>query len=98
MKEAKPYFRDALIAFGRMSGWVAGPVILALFLGKWLDGIYGTEPYLFIAIIGLGFFVSVFGIMKETKRYIRIAEAKEKEISISLANSAIDQKNITENN
>ena len=83
MKEAKPYFRDALIAFGRMSGWVAGPVVLSLFLGKWLDRVYGTEPYLFIALIGLGFFLSVFGILKETKRYIRTVEEKDKKNTMS---------------
>ena len=83
MKEAKPYFRDALIAFGRMSGWVAGPVVFALFLGKWLDRVYGTEPYLFIAVIGFGFFVSVFGILRETKRYIRTVEEKDKKNALN---------------
>jgi F0F1-type ATP synthase assembly protein I len=76
MKEVKPYFRDALVAFGRMSGWVAGPVILALFIGKWVDKKYETEPYAFIAIIALGFFISVFGILRESKRYIKNIELK----------------------
>jgi F0F1-type ATP synthase assembly protein I len=94
MKEAKPYFRDALIAFGRMSGWIAGPVILALILGKWLDRVYGTEPYLFIAIIGLGFFLSVFGILRETKRYIRSVEEKDKKNTM---NSVKNESEIIKN-
>jgi len=78
MQPLKPYYRDALMAFGRMSGWVATPVVLALVLGKWLDRKYGTAPYLFIAIIGLGFFVSLYGIYRESKRYARQAADTEK--------------------
>lgn len=65
------------MAFGRMSGWVAGPVVIALLLGKWLDRHYGTAPYLFIAFIALGFISSIYGIMKESRRYLRQQEEKD---------------------
>lgn len=74
-----PYLHDALVTFGRMSGWVAMPVVIAVFLGNWLDKKYGTEPYILISIVGLSFFVSMFGIYKESKRYIKEMEKKEKE-------------------
>lgn len=82
MQTIKPYYRDALMAFGRMSGWVAGPVVLALVLGKWLDRKYDTAPYLFIAIIGLGFFISLFGIFRESRRYLKQAALKEAELKV----------------
>lgn len=66
------------MAFGRMSGWVAGPVVIALLLGKWLDRRYGTAPYLFIVFIAVGFVASIYGIMKESRRYLRQQEEKDK--------------------
>jgi F0F1-type ATP synthase assembly protein I len=74
----KPYFHDALVTFGRMSGWVAGPVVIALLAGKWLDKKYLTEPYFLIGMVGVGFFVSVFGILRESKKYIRMVDEKDK--------------------
>ena len=76
----KSYWHDSLIVFGRMSGWVTGPIIVGLILGKWLDGRFGTTPFLFITSITLSFFCSIFGIVKEAKRYMKAIdkEAGEK--------------------
>lgn len=61
-----------------LSGWIAFPVIIALFLGKWLDKKFNTEPWLFLATIGLAFVVSMYGlILKALKEFKRI----EKEYS-----------------
>lgn len=80
------------MAFGRMSGWVAGPVVLALVLGKWLDRKYDTAPYLFIAIIGLGFFISLFGIFRESRRYLKQAALKEAELKVGAPADTETQK------
>ena len=53
----KPYWHDALAAFGRMSGWIAAPILLALFAGKWLDGRFHTAPYIFVSLTGIAFIV-----------------------------------------
>jgi F0F1-type ATP synthase assembly protein I len=74
-------WREALIVLGRMSGWVATPVIIALFLGRWLDTRHGTGNFWFIAIVGAGFFISVYGIYREAKKYQVTLEAREKKDS-----------------
>lgn len=59
------WWQPSLILFGRLSGWIGGPIIFALFFGKWLDNKYGTEPKLFLLCIGIAFFVSTVGIVKD---------------------------------
>ena len=68
MKE-KAYWHDGLVAFFRMSGWIVGPVLPALFLGKWLDSKFGMTPYLLVLSMSIGFFVSCLGILREAKSY-----------------------------
>jgi len=55
-----------------ISGWIAFPVIIGLYLGKWLDKIFGTDPWLFLITIGLSFFISIYGLtinaLKEFKQ------------------------------
>ena len=46
----------------------AGPLI-GFFIGRWLDSKLGTEPYLFIVMLALGFAASV----KETVKIIKEA-------------------------
>jgi len=77
-KEAKEekivaWWQPALVLFGKFSGWIAVPVILGAFLGKWLDKKYGSEPWLFLAMVGLAFFISMMGLVKIVKEeYKRI--------------------------
>ena len=54
-----------MVLFGRLSGWIGGPIIIALFVGKWLDRKYSTEPKLFLLCVGIAFIVSTFGIVKD---------------------------------
>ena len=52
----------ALRIMANISGWIAFPVIIGLFVGKWLDNKYGTEPWLFLITIGVCFTVSIIGL------------------------------------
>ena len=63
-----------MILFSRMSAWIGFPIIFALFLGKWLDEKYSTTPWLFLLTIGLAFFISTFGIVKEGMTEIKKIE------------------------
>ena len=72
----------ALKIMANISGWIAFPVIIGLFLGKLLDRHFGTEPWLFLATIGIFFIVSMFGLtanaLKEFKKIEKeCAAAKE---------------------
>ncbi len=62
------WWQPSLILFSRLSGWIGGPIIVALFVGKWLDERYKTEPWLFLLSIGIAFTGSSIGIVKEAHR------------------------------
>ncbi len=73
-KKEDIWWRPALLMFAQMSGWIGVPVIIALFLGEWLDKRYGTEPWLFIASISTAFVISIIGMVREAKRAMRIMD------------------------
>lgn len=66
----------ALKIMANISGWIAFPVIIGLFLGKWLDQKYGTEPWLFLITIGLCFTVSIFGLATMALQEFKKIEAE----------------------
>lgn len=71
-----------MVLFTRLSGWIAGPIIAALFVGKWLDKKYDSEPWLFLISVGLAFIVSSIGIVKESKKLMNkiVEEEKKKKL------------------
>jgi F0F1-type ATP synthase assembly protein I len=54
----------ALKVMANISGWIAVPVIIGLYLGKWLDQKFGTDPWLFLITIGVCFIISMVGLVK----------------------------------
>ncbi|MFH1583038.1 MAG: AtpZ/AtpI family protein [Candidatus Falkowbacteria bacterium] len=62
------WWHPAVMMFAKLSGWIAAPVIIALYLGKWLDKRYDSAPWLLLGCIGVAFFVSMIGLVKETVR------------------------------
>jgi F0F1-type ATP synthase assembly protein I len=72
--EKKSYWRDSMTVFAKMSGWVAGPILIGLFLGKWLDARFDTAPVLFAVTVGFSFMASCFGIVREAKKYMKQIE------------------------
>ncbi len=67
----KLWWKPAVAVFGQVSGWIIVPLVLALILGKYLDGRFGTEPWLFIGLTCVGFLISSFGIVKVAFAHIR---------------------------
>lgn len=64
--------------FLRISGWIAVPLILTLFLGKWLDEKFNTAPWIMLASTGLAFIISMFGIIKNAKDEFKKIEEENK--------------------
>ena len=66
-----------------ISGWIAFPVIFGLYLGKWLDKKYGTEPWLFLVTIAACFLISMAGLslnaVKEFKQVEKDYQQAKKE-------------------
>lgn len=70
-------WQTALVIFTRLSVWIGVPIVLAVFLGKWLDNKYHTEPWLFLTTVGVAFILSMFGLIKETlKEFKKIDNQK----------------------
>ena len=68
--------------FAQLSGWLVGPLIASLFLGRWLDERYGTEPWLFLASTGLAFAITIYGMFSQAKKYIKAIEQEAKSKNI----------------
>jgi F0F1-type ATP synthase assembly protein I len=76
---SQAWWEPAVVLFVRLSVWVAVPVIIGTFLGKFLDRIMGTEPVLLIVAVGLAFVASMVALVKEGSReYKKIEEFEQK--------------------
>ncbi|MDD5397365.1 MAG: AtpZ/AtpI family protein [Candidatus Moranbacteria bacterium] len=53
------WWQPGMQLFLRLSGWIGGPIIVAIFLGKFLDRKYHTEPWLFLTTVGISFVISM---------------------------------------
>ena len=69
-KDNKDWWRPGLVVFTRTSAYIAFPIIIALFIGKYLDNKYHTTPYIVLASMVLAFTVSITLIWKSLKLYI----------------------------
>lgn len=73
----------ALKVMARLTCWIAFPVVIGSFLGQWFDKRFGTEPWLFLATIGVSFFVSMYGLiinaLKEFKKVEKDYEQNKEE-------------------
>lgn len=76
----EPWWKPGVQIFSQVSVWVVVPIVVALIAGKWLDTRYGTRPWIFLGLSGIGFLISTFGIVYTIGEYMRqiAKEAKEK--------------------
>ncbi len=73
------WWQPAVAMFARMSGWIVAPVLIATFLGNWLDRKYSTAPWMLIGTVGAAFVISMIGlIMEATKEYKKIVNGGKK--------------------
>ncbi len=81
---SKDLWKPALVLFSVLTGWIVVPVIIALFLGKYLDKRYDTEPWIFIVLIAVAFLTSMFKIGMTSRQYMKDLEKEEKNKKNSL--------------
>ncbi|MFA5022331.1 MAG: AtpZ/AtpI family protein [Patescibacteria group bacterium] len=72
-------WQRGLNLFFQLSGWLVGPLIVALFLGNWLDQKFNTKPWLFLLTTGFAFIITGFGLVIETLKYIKDIEREIKD-------------------
>jgi len=68
------WWQSALMIFIRLSAWVGVPILAAVWLGKWLDKKFASEPLIFLTAVGLAFLISTFGLIKEAVAEFKKAE------------------------
>lgn len=79
-KEVKDqWWLPGMLLFINVIGWVAGPVIIALLVGRWLDDKYQTSPWILLIFVFVAFVFSIIGIVKETNKTIKQIEGNKKE-------------------
>jgi len=82
------WWQPAMVIFSQVTGLIAGPILIALFVGKALDRKYGTEPWIFLGLTGIAFLISSLGIVSITIKYTK---KLEKELKDKKANA--EEKN-----
>jgi hypothetical protein len=76
-KHNTPWWRDGLIIFAKVSAYIAFPVIIASYIGKFLDNKYNTGNIIFFTSISLFFLFTIYLIWKEMKIYKQKMEKEE---------------------
>jgi F0F1-type ATP synthase assembly protein I len=74
-----PWWQPAVMMFARLSGWVVVPVLIGLFVGRYLDERFGTAPLGLLAAVGAAFTVSMIGIVLEAVKEYKKIEGTGKE-------------------
>ena len=77
-EKKKLYWQPAVEIFSQVSVWIVVPIVLALIFGKMLDTHFGTTPIIFLALAGVGFLFSCFGIMRVVKKYVKEIQNQSK--------------------
>lgn len=77
-KEQASWWQPGLILFFKLSSWIAGPIIISLFLGKYLDRVFGTDPWIFLSLTAVAFLVSTFAIIFNYTKELKRIEEEEK--------------------
>ncbi len=72
------WWQPGLVLFVKLSGWIAGPIIAGVFIGRWLDKKYHTDPWLFLLIVGIAFLFSTIGIVRESLKEMKRIEDENK--------------------
>jgi len=73
-----PWWRDGVIIFVRVSGYIAFPVIIASIVGNYLDDKYDTGNIIFLSLITVSFLSTIYLIWNEMKIYKKKIEKEEK--------------------
>lgn len=72
------YLATALRVFANVSIWIAAPVVIGVILGKYLDKRFNTEPWLFLATVGVCFLISIYGLVVNAKKEFKKIEEDAK--------------------
>ena len=75
------WFAPAIELFSQLAAWLVFPIIVAIFLGKWLDTKFETEPKWYFLCVGISFLITMAGLVKYTLKAVRKMDKMGKELS-----------------
>ena len=58
------WWQPGLVLFARLSSWIIGPIIIAVIIGKYLDKIFHSAPWLFSISVLSAFIFSIIKIVR----------------------------------
>jgi F0F1-type ATP synthase assembly protein I len=73
-----PDWVPAMKIFVRLSVWIAAPLLLGLFLGKYLDEQNQTSPFWFLMCTGAAFVISIAGLIIDTLKIYKEIDPENK--------------------
>lgn len=65
------WLQVGLKMFAESTGWIAFPVIGALYLGRWLDGKQNSGHLYFFSLTGMAFIISCIGLARIGQKYLK---------------------------
>ncbi len=77
------WWKPGMILFTKVSIYIIVPIVLALYIGKYLDTKYNTTPWIFLILTFTSFLISLFVVWKNFNKYIKKLEKENKEDNIS---------------
>ena len=70
-------WRPVILFYAKTTSWIIFPLILGIFLAKYISNNTSSQILFFVIII-LGFIITCFGIYKEVKIYKKNLEIEDK--------------------
>ncbi|NQT49293.1 AtpZ/AtpI family protein [Candidatus Kuenenbacteria bacterium] len=79
IKQDKLWWKPAIELFAQVSCWIVFPIIIGLYLGRWLDEKYSSEPLYLIVCLGVAFLITNVGLIVQTLKTAKKMDKTEKE-------------------
>lgn len=79
-KKGFTFKNEYMKVFTNISAWIVGPVLVSLFVGKYLDRKFNSSPWILGVALALSFTVSMIAIVKIAAKYSKEVDKKDGDI------------------
>lgn len=73
-----PWWREGVIIFTKVSAYIAFPIIIASYVGNYLDNKYNKNNLFFFSLITIAFISTIYLIWNEMRIYKKKMDKEEK--------------------
>lgn len=78
--EVKNWWQRPLQIFSEITGLIVVPIVAALYLGKWLDKKYDSEPWFMVAMVCIGTIIAGIFVYRIAYKYIKETEKEARKV------------------